>query len=428
MKRKRFGGGRVSFGQQSIGRRDFVCRVGGGLAGGGLAGGLASGLAGSGLAGLGLVSCSSPLEPEDTPGALTSPSRPLQIIVVGAGMSGLVAAWELSRAGHDVTVLEARERVGGRVLTLRSPFASGHSAEAGAARIPPEHELTLGYARHFGLELDRFYPEDGLFLRVQNGQRATVPAGSFLSEWPDFAKIRGGTDRLPAAFADALGNRVVTTAPVTEIAVGAGNAVGITTADGGHYLADRVLVTVPVPLLSTIRFSPPLSAAKTEAMNGGFHYQSATRVFVRFRTRFWESDGLNGWGTTDWPEELWHPTWDTPGPGGVLLTYVRGARADELDPLDGDARVARVLAHWEDFLPGAASHAATGTSHSWQRDPWSRAAWAEPTPTQDRELGSALARPEGPVHFAGEHISGARGWMNGALESGIRAAREINAG
>lgn len=411
---------RASPDRQSINRRDFVRRVGGGLAGGGLAAG--------GLAGLGLVSCSSPLEPEDTPGALTPPSRPLRIVVVGAGMSGLVAAWELSRAGHDVTVLEARERVGGRVLTLRSPFAPGHSAEAGAARIPPEHELTLGYAHHFGLELDRFYPEDGLFLRVRNGERTTVPPASFHSEWPDFVKIRGGTDRLPAAFADALGHRVVTGAPVTEIVAGTGSAVGITTSDGGYYPADRALVTVPVPLLSTIRFSPSLSAAKTEAMNGGFHYQSATRVFVRFGARFWETDGLNGWGTTDWPEELWHPTWDAPGPEGVLLTYVRGARAEELDQLEGDARVARVLARWEAFLPGAASHAASGTSHSWQRDPWSRAAWAEPTPVQDSELGTALATPEGPIHFAGEHISGARGWMNGALESGIRASAEIHEG
>ena len=392
---------------QPIDRRDFVRLAGG-------------------LAGLGLVSCSSPVELEDSPGTLTPADRPLRVVVVGAGMSGLVAGYELSRAGHDVTLLEARERVGGRVLTVRSPFASGHLAEAGAARIPPEHDLTLGYAGHFGLELDRFYPKDGLFLRYENRERTTIPPSSFLSEWPDFVKIRGGSDRLPAAFAAELGDRVVTASPVTDIV--AGSTVRITNRNGQSYESDRVLVTVPVPLLSSIRFSPALSSAKTEAMNGGFRYQSATRVFVRFRTRFWEAEGLNGWGTTDWPEELWHPTWDVSGPEGVLLTYVRGARADELDALDGNARVTRVLAHWEDFLPGASGRFASGTSHSWQRDPWSRAAWAEPTPTQDAQLGSALARSEGLIHFAGEHISGARGWMNGALESGLRAAEEIHGG
>lgn len=380
---------------QSINRRDFIIRAGG-------------------LAGLGLVSCT------------TQVDRPLRIVVVGAGISGLVAAYELFRTGHEVTVLEARDRVGGRVLTIRSPFAPGHAAEAGAARIPPEHDLTLRYAGHFGLELDRFYPEDGFFLGFRGEERELIPPGTFLAERPDFVKIRGGSDRLPKAFAAALGERVVTGSPVTDVV--AGSTVSTQCLDGRTYESDRVLVTVPVPVLAGIRFSPGLSAEKTEAMNGGFRYQSATRVFVRSRTRFWEAEDLNGWGETDWPEELWHPTWDADGPEGVLLTYVYGTRADELDELVGDARVARVLDHWEDFLPGISSHVVSGTSHSWRRDPWSRAAWAWPTPTQDRELTSALARPEGPLHFAGEHVSGARGWMQGALESGLRAKMEIDPG
>ena len=64
--------------------------------------------------------------------------------------------YELTQAGHDVTVLEARTRPGGRVHTLRDPFAEGLYAEAGAARIPNHHHFTLKYAELFGLTLDPF--------------------------------------------------------------------------------------------------------------------------------------------------------------------------------------------------------------------------------------------------------------------------------
>ena len=80
----------------------------------------------------------------DSPGELTGKRPTKDVIIVGAGMAGLVAAYELKRAGHRVTVLEARDRIGGRVLTVRSPFSDGHYAEAGAARIPVSYtHLTL---------------------------------------------------------------------------------------------------------------------------------------------------------------------------------------------------------------------------------------------------------------------------------------------
>ncbi|HEX8703404.1 MAG TPA: NAD(P)/FAD-dependent oxidoreductase [Myxococcaceae bacterium] len=78
---------------------------------------------------------------------------PQQVIVLGAGLAGMCAAYELQSQGHKVSVLEAQLRPGGRVRTLREPFAPGLYVEAGAENIPGAHELTQHYARAFGLRL-----------------------------------------------------------------------------------------------------------------------------------------------------------------------------------------------------------------------------------------------------------------------------------
>lgn len=76
----------------------------------------------------------------------------VKVIVVGAGMAGLVCAEQLVDAGCEVTVLEGRSRVGGRIETLRAPFAPGLYGEAGAMRLPRSHHLTMAYVERFGLE------------------------------------------------------------------------------------------------------------------------------------------------------------------------------------------------------------------------------------------------------------------------------------
>ena len=87
------------------------------------------------------------------------------VVILGAGIAGLVSAYELQRAGYRVTVLEARDRVGGRAWTIRggdrivqtgradqmAKFGKGLYFNAGAARIPSTHRLILSYARRFGV-------------------------------------------------------------------------------------------------------------------------------------------------------------------------------------------------------------------------------------------------------------------------------------
>lgn len=99
--------------------------------------------------------------------------RRKRVVVIGAGMAGLVAAFELARQGHDPLILEAQNRVGGRVYTLRS-FAPGLYAEAGAMRIPRVHDLTLKYVNLFGLSLRPFMMGNPKGLVHVGGRRMTA--------------------------------------------------------------------------------------------------------------------------------------------------------------------------------------------------------------------------------------------------------------
>jgi monoamine oxidase len=84
-----------------------------------------------------------------SPGMPAAGSQAAQrrVLVIGAGLAGLAAAYELAQAGHEVTVLEARSRAGGRVQTLREPFADGLHVEAGAVTVHDTHDWTIHYAR-----------------------------------------------------------------------------------------------------------------------------------------------------------------------------------------------------------------------------------------------------------------------------------------
>jgi monoamine oxidase len=388
------------------------------------------------LAGMTMISCEdSPEEKEDSPGKLKSNQPPKSIIIIGAGLSGLVAGFELKQAGHEVIILEARDRVGGRVLTVRDPFSDGLFAEAGAARIPHDHDLTLGYADYFGLKVDSFYPQDGYYTNYFGNTRSLIPTEEFLEGRPwegsvkhkEYSKILGGTDQLPKAFFDYLVEDVHFSNDVLFIDQTQDDIV-VKVSDGTEYTSEYVLCTVPLPVLNEIEFSPPLSTEKMNASNGGYYYAPTTRVFIQFKNRFWENDGLNGWGYTDWPEEIWQPSWNRDGTKGILLSYLRYEQATDIDLLPENDRIDNVMNRWENVFPGAQSNIDTGLSFSWMEEIWSRGAWASPSEEQNELYSSHIGKTEGRVFFAGEHTTEYHGWMQGALQSGIRAAEGIHYG
>lgn len=135
-----------------------------------------------------------------------------RVIVVGAGMAGLSAAYQLKQGGHDVTVLEARRRPGGRVHTIREPFSQGLYAEGGALYIPTNHDYLMKYVELAGVELDSILPRE-MSSFYHFGGRHISPKGSDTPAWP-FALapdemelgLDGITARYLGAAADEIGD------------------------------------------------------------------------------------------------------------------------------------------------------------------------------------------------------------------------------
>ena len=118
---------------------------------------------------------------------------------------------------------------------------------------------------------------------------------------------------------------------------------------------------------------------------------------------------------------------DGTGPRAVLEAFVTGSHARRLAAMEPEARVARTRGQAERVHPGLARVFERGASYAWDADRWARGDYAWFAPGELGAFGPHLSRPEGRVHFAGDHTSPLPGWMQGALASGRRAADEVDA-
>ena len=359
---------------------------------------------------------------------------PKKIIIIGAGMAGLSAGYELTQAGHDVTILEARSYCGGRVHTIREPFSDGLFAEAGAARIPDDHDLTLKYVKLLDVPLEPMYPTNLSALRTNGSSAQQVSIDGFTDGIAQFfgdefrgptrfRKIKGGNDNLPKAFAKRLADKIHYSSPVVKIDQDATSA-RVTFLEKGArqtMTGDRILCAIPFSVLRKVELPTSFSERKIQIIKN-LGYANVSRVYLQAKKRSWEEKGLNGFAITSDAIEIWQPTWNQPGPRGILMTYNRPGEAERVAAMAESERISSTLTRLGQWFPGLRENFERGASKVWVEDEWARGAWAFVGP---RDIVPA-SEAEGRIHFAGEHLSPWASWMQGALDSATRTVKQIN--
>lgn len=462
------------------------------------------------------------------------------VVILGAGIAGLVSAYELQRAGYDVTVFEARNRVGGRVWTVRggdyieqfgrpiqrAGFEDGLYFNAGAARIPSSHRVTLGYARRLGVQLEPFinqnrnagwdfagkvHPERRMRMDLQGhvaellakaiDQRALdqVMPKAELEQFRQFLQFYGGLDnsgkyvnpgasgfdvegggysqsprplpplslkdvlpnqsvglphifenifdqqatmlqpvggmdRIPLALYEQVKPRVRLGSPVKAIRR-AGDRVRIEHGPGDHVAeADYCICTLPLTLLR--RIPNDFSAEKKAAIAGAPGYARSTKVAFE-APRFWEDENIFGglaW-TDRLNENVMYPSNGFGAAKGVLVGayaagWTRRENPDAFTALSHEDRFRVTRESIEALHPGKSRLLAKDVTVSWGLTPYSEgvtALWPDFAGGGGSRpaLYSELFRPEGPIVFAGEHLSYQPAWQEGAALSAHEALKLI---
>lgn len=196
--------------------------------------------------------------------------------------------------------------------------------------------------------------------------------------------------------------------------------------------ADYAIVTLPLTALRFCEFTPALSYPKRRAIMA-LHYDSATKVLLEFKTRFWERgpQGFSGGGcVSDSPNRFtYFPSHVPESPGGVVLaSYTWSDEAMRWDSLTDDERYAFALDNMARMFGPQVYHEFTGAgaTQSWTRNRYALGEAAIFTPGQLHEYHAATRTVEARVHFAGEHTSLKPAWIEGALESAVRTALEVH--
>ncbi|MGH2406243.1 MAG: flavin monoamine oxidase family protein [bacterium] len=442
---------------------------------------------------------------------------PVDVIVVGAGLAGLTAARSLMDSGARVLVLEARDRVGGRTYSHRTPH--GETIDLGAQWIGPTQDRVTALAAEAGVRtFDQFtdgrkilsvggrvssfsgvvpsLPLLSLFslnrviknletmcnqvsleapwtsaratewdlITVESWKRTSVATratrstvdvavrGVFAAEPGEIsflfflfylhsggglrrliqatagaqqARFVGGSQGLCIYLADRLGERVHRNAPARAIAQ-AGDLLRVSSDLGAHE-ARYCIIALPPTLAGRIHYDPPMPAARDQ-LTQRVPMGSVIKCVAFYDQPFWRDEGFSGEAISDaGPVTLVYDDCSERGSPGALLAFVVGAQARRWSQQSAEDRKRAVIGDLVSFFGPKAAKPEYYIDKDWSAEPWSGGCYTGLFPPGVlTAYGDVLRAPVGRVHWAGTETARVwNGYMDGAIESGQRAADEV---
>ena len=240
-------------------------------------------------------------------------------------------------------------------------------------------------------------------------------------------RIFGGNDQLPKTLAKKLGTKIMYNKPLQRLDYDS-NGITATVKENKRLVqipAKKCVLAIPASILKNIDINPGFSIEKINCINNQ-QYGHAMKIAMQYRQRFWDNKNSIGQRVfTDTPlRRVYHFSIDQPGPRGILLSFTSGEDAIKLGSLDNNKRLNIAQNTCRNIWPEAPKFWEKGVVKYWNEDPWVKASYSFAGIGQ-KGFREILAKPEGPIFFAGEHTAIQRASMNGAIESGLRVTEEL---